>query len=124
MRSPITTTRLPGIRASASRSRFIGNTSAPRVHPAEGPLDRVEEILGDVVRVHGLRVALVLPLAAAVAGEHEHARGSRRVARGHVGELVADHDRRAEVEAQLRRGALDETGPWLAAVALGPIRWL
>src|SRR5712692_6184101 len=125
MRSPTTTTRLPGTRASESWRPRSGNTSAPRVRRApERPLDGVEQVLGHVVRLDVLRVTGVLPLATAVAGEHEHAGGADRVPRRHVGELVTHHHGRAQVELELGGRAVEQPGPRLATVTLSAVRWL
>jgi hypothetical protein len=69
-------------------------------------------------------VAPVFPLAAPVAGQHEHARRADRVPGGDVGELVADHHRGGQVEAELGRRPVQQARPRLAAVAVGAIRRL
>src|SRR5216683_7224439 len=123
MRSPTTAMRLPGKRASASLSRRTGNTSAPRAPDAgERPVHRVEQIRGHVVRLDLSAGRPRLPLPETVAGEHEHARGARRLARRHVGELVAHHDGGAQIEAEIGGRAREEPGARLAAVAVGPVR--
>jgi len=88
----------------------------------ERPLDGVEQVLGHVIRLVGPALPLVLPLAAAVAREHEHAGGADGVSDGDVGDLVADHDRGAEVQVEVGRRAVEEPGARLPALAVGAVR--
>src|SRR5262245_27052878 len=102
MRSPTTTTRRPAIRSDRSRSARTGTDDmALASPPRQDPLDRIEQIVGHVIGLVGPEVSAVLPLAAAVAGEHEDAGRAHRAGRSDVRHLVADHDGGAEVEIQV-----------------------
>src|ERR1043165_2682805 len=83
-----------------------------------------EQVLGDEVWAVSPRRALMFEFAAPVAGEHEgraHARVARKLC---VAVTVADHPAAREVEIEFARGAEQKAGPWLAAVAVEPVRRL
>src|SRR6266478_7652309 len=129
MRSPTTTIFLPAkpeISVWRRLTGIIGGSSSrrPGAYPGERPLDGVEEVFGDMVGLDGPLVAPVLPLAAAVAGEHEHRRGARRLPRFDIAGLVADHHRPRQVQAHLGRGAKQEARLGLPARAILAVRRL
>src|ERR1700742_956304 len=83
-----------------------------------------EQIFGDHVRAFRPRAALIFEFAAPVAREHEGRADSCVSRKLGVAEAVADHPATRQVETKVRRGATNQTGLRLAAIAVEAIRRL
>src|SRR5579885_1206591 len=87
-------------------------------------LHRFEQIFGDDVGPFLPRAALMFEFAATVARQHEGRADSGVARKLRVAVTVADHPAAREVEVEILRGAKNQTGPRLAAVAVEAIRRL
>src|SRR5204863_9086172 len=86
------------------------------------PVHRVEKAALVVIGSDVELIATVLPLSEAVAGEHEDASGADLRRDLEVRRLVTDHDGAREIQTKLVRGAKEEAGLRLAAVAEHAVR--
>src|SRR5687768_9942829 len=97
--------------------------------PSNNLLRRFEQVFGDEVGAVSPVLALVFELAAPVAREDKGGADSGVARQLRIAVAVADHPAGREVEVELRGRAPDESGPWLAAVAVLPVgrlahRWM
>src|SRR3989337_852337 len=104
IRSPTTRTVLPLNRSTAALRRWGSNISG---YPGQNPVHCVQEVLRHVVGLARPQRPAVLPLAEAVARQHQNRPRSRSLARDDVDDLIAHGPRAGEVQPEVGRGAAD-----------------
>src|SRR5689334_22724983 len=81
-------------------------------------LHRIQQIFRNNLRLDRPRSSLVFPLAAPVTTQHERRVQSRILREFDIAVAIAHHPASCEIDLEVPRGALDQTGPGLAAVAV------
>src|SRR3990172_8720039 len=119
IRSPTTRTVLPLNRSTAALRRWGSNISG---YPGQNPVHCVQEVLRHVVGLARPQRPAVLPLAEAVARQHQDRPRSRAPAGDDVDDLIAHDPRAREIQPEVGRGAPQEARLGLPAVADGAVR--